>query len=56
MAQYRKGALTSWYRSKMAQVDAGVDDALEEAGSKGEGPRLHFLKNGTTTEHRRGRF
>ena len=36
MARYRKGALTSWYRSKMAQVDAGVDDALEEAGSKGE--------------------
>jgi hypothetical protein len=46
--KYTPGALGSWYRSKMQRVEEGVDDAMDDAGQKGEDMmKFYIMTRGT---------
>lgn len=44
MARYESGSLVNWYRSKMRPVEAGVDDAMDEAGGIGKELGRHYIE------------
>lgn len=42
--KYEPGAMGAWYRSKMAKVQDGIDEAMEDAGQMGEDLMKEYIQ------------